>query len=516
MVQELNNSSTIIGQPKSLKVKLFKHQLAMLYRCLNIEKENYSFGVMCDIAGTGKTAVIISLILSDLALNKKSRNLVIVPQNLCIQWVEEVQKFSDLKVKLFTEYHDISELMFAKKPQEIIDSYHVLVTSSAFYEVVTNIFKQVSIKINRMIFDEIDSIDSLLQFSSFKESQGFYYVEDPDDTEEDLEKMKKIKNHAICDMTWFVSASFYNVIDPKKGYVYGDKVIPLSVLDKIICKCDADFIANSGIRLEEPYVKKYNCKGLVDIYQNCLSPKQLDYINSLSYQEIRHSGKTAETEKECLDIIVKNIYEKIMSGLESLKSLETSKKKSDVIRNSIEEITKQINFNEKLLDFFHSTIHSESTCIGSENKLQCILDYNEKYSKQNPESKTKLYFLQKIIDSIDITKDKYIIFTDFVSSFKILSILLDKKNIKYQNLQGGNIQDIDSIIKNYKNGDTCILLIDSSSPVCVGLNLENTTDILMIHHTNETMYNQIVGRAQRGKRNTRLNVHILLNENESI
>ena len=50
----LNNKSILYNQPDDINIKLKKHQLAMLNKCLEIEKNN-NMGIMRDKPGAGKT-----------------------------------------------------------------------------------------------------------------------------------------------------------------------------------------------------------------------------------------------------------------------------------------------------------------------------------------------------------------------------------------------------------------------------------------------------------------------------
>ena len=91
--------------------------------------------------------------------------------------------------------------------------------------------------------------------------------------------------------------------------------------------------------------------------------------------------------------------------------------------------------------------------------------------------------------------------------------MLERENIKYVELDGGNITSIDRDISNYKNGEVRVLMTNSSLYGC-GMNLQNTSDIVLLHKTNISMKEQVIGRAQRPGRTSRLNVWELLHENE--
>ena len=77
----------------------------------------------------------------------------------------------------------------------------------------------------------------------------------------------------------------------------------------------------------------------------------------------------------------------------------------------------------------------------------------------------------------------------------------------------GSTGRITKIIEQYKGNELDILLLNSRY-FGSGLNLENTTDIFMFHKMNESIENQVIGRAQRPGRTQVLNVYRLLYHNE--
>ena len=57
----LNNTSVKYEQPNDINIILKNHQLAMLYKCMEIEKKS-NICIMRDKPGAGKTYVILSFI----------------------------------------------------------------------------------------------------------------------------------------------------------------------------------------------------------------------------------------------------------------------------------------------------------------------------------------------------------------------------------------------------------------------------------------------------------------------
>ena len=91
--------------------------------------------------------------------------------------------------------------------------------------------------------------------------------------------------------------------------------------------------------------------------------------------------------------------------------------------------------------------------------------------------------------------------------------LLKKYNIKFIELDNGNISDINKNVYEYNFGNIHVLLLNSNLFGC-GLNLEITTDILFLHKTQHELQTQIIGRAQRPGRSNKLSVWFLMHENE--
>ncbi len=107
---------------------------------------------------------------------------------------------------------------------------------------------------------------------------------------------------------------------------------------------------------------------------------------------------------------------------------------------------------------------------------------------------------------------KILIFSSFENTFTQIIPILGKLNINFDYIKGNGNQ-INSIINKYKTGNINVLLINTRN-YGSGMNLENTTDIIMFHKFDTQMENQVIGRAHRLGRIQPLNVYYLLHENE--
>jgi hypothetical protein len=127
---------------------------------------------------------------------------------------------------------------------------------------------------------------------------------------------------------------------------------------------------------------------------------------------------------------------------------------------------------------------------------------------------SKSKFLNNYIESLKDNNNKIIIFSDYSSVFQHIESICDKYEIKYVDLDKGNIKDIDTAVSEYKFGDAKILLSNSTLFGC-GMNFENSSDILFVHKMDKDMEQQVIGRAQRMGRKSVLNIIYLEYENES-
>ena len=108
---------------------------------------------------------------------------------------------------------------------------------------------------------------------------------------------------------------------------------------------------------------------------------------------------------------------------------------------------------------------------------------------------------------------KILVFSDFVAIFDKLEVYFKDNKIKFTKISGSSKIIYNKII-NYKSNVVDVLLLNSKT--CgSGLNLENTTDIIIYHQVNKDLQAQIIGRALRPGHEGELNVHKLLNESEN-
>ena len=107
---------------------------------------------------------------------------------------------------------------------------------------------------------------------------------------------------------------------------------------------------------------------------------------------------------------------------------------------------------------------------------------------------------------------KILVFSSHDNTFSQIIPELDLIGVNYKSLKGNSFQ-ISSIQDKFRNGELDVLLVNVQN-YGSGLNMENTTDIIMMHKIDDATKKQVIGRAQRLGRSTPLNVWTMLYENE--
>ena len=558
---KLNENSKTVKQPKQFVGELRQHQLAMFYRALSIEKQQseFAFGFLADRAGTGKTPVVISLMLADLQVGYTDRQtLIVCPQNIMKQWISEIDRFSGgvLTVRELN-YNDVSDIT-STGSLVTLRGYNVLMITQTFFETMTASLSSNGSTIYRIVYDEIDTMDK--DISMFKEKKDMIK-----ERRESLIKQNQNKDIHILDreridfvppmidrglinrITWFVSASIYNMIDPKTGFFFLGKQIPNSELQNLFVKCHNYFIDDNLPPMEDEEEVVYRCDCVADAFSNFLSVDQLDAMNSLSYDEVKLTSRrrVPNTDLELMTMLVKQYYTEMDEIVDVISECEKKMEKMNIreddtrhpIMVTIIKKEKKFDFNKKVVSGLHTISHrinTEHVSGGSRNgdtehncqdEQECTIKALEVLYNSTV-ANSKLSVLREILKEIkrDTPIPKILIFSDFQGSFKHIPRILDESDIKldYEDMCKGSPEGIAKAVSLYK-GDLVVvpprnvnvLFIHSRLDGC-GLNLENTTHLIFLHRTDDRLRDQILGRAQRQGRVGVLKVISLYNENEDI
>ena len=597
------NSKKYNINPDRFKIKLHPHQLTLLQACINFENnkiylkqfknlvDNYNvaendyiktnMAIIGDKVGSGKSYVILALILENKYIHNSQiesyglnnifinitspletykTNLLVIPHNLYYQWVKYIKNIADdnFKYKLICRKKNLQEFILDTKK---LNDYDLILVTDTNFKIISNLILINNIKINRLIFDEIDSLNIP---SNKKLNSNFY---------------------------WFITASYSNLLFPK-GYGFFDKRLNVYIRKAsglnnkgyitdlftnifynmkeefshlLVIKNDDDYIDKSfNIPIPNQYI--IECKdpistillnGIVDKNViNCLNAN-----NNKGAIELFNSRQKI-TEENIINIVIEKFIDQIkniniqieayrqmifntdidLNIRERNSRIEKLEEKKNKLDTKINDIKKRIN-NNNLCSICYEDIKDKTLvkCCSNIFCFKCInLWLCQKAScplcKKNLKE-DELYLIQEndneikneIVNTNEINKNfdklqnleillknkkegsKYLIFSEYDISFENIIKIFENK-YKYSYLKG-NKYVIQRILNDYKEGDLDILLVNIHN-YGSGLNLENTTDIVMFHKFDANIENQVIGRAQRFGRKESLNIHYLLNQNE--
>lgn len=109
---------------------------------------------------------------------------------------------------------------------------------------------------------------------------------------------------------------------------------------------------------------------------------------------------------------------------------------------------------------------------------------------------------------------KILIFSEYDNSFnsKIIN-KLETHKLRHGKIKGNGMV-INSVLRKYRGEELDVLLVNSRY-FGAGINLENTTDIIILHRMGADLEKQVIGRAQRLGRTTSLRIWKLYYNNEA-
>ena len=164
--------------------------------------------------------------------------------------------------------------------------------------------------------------------------------------------------------------------------------------------------------------------------------------------------------------------------------------------------------------------NGKSTAKAEPTQKQILEDFisnsqaNDKYTNLEKIIEYKMKYFPK-------NKRKILIFSEHEGSFNAkLTGLLDKFKVVYSRIKGTSAS-INKTLREYrgedlKSGDKEIdVLLINSRFFGAGLNLQNSSDIIILHRQGADILHQIIGRAQRIGRSDSLNIWKLYHNNEA-
>jgi hypothetical protein len=258
-------------------------------------------------------------------------------------------------------------------------------------------------------------------------------------------------------------------------------------------KAKEEAIKRSNERIEEIKHKIHSIEERIKQSQFC----------EICYDDINNPSIT----KCCQSVFC---FECLIMALSSVNNCPKCRSQLNIdqlilIRNKIESIKENIEKPDE-------PIEPEEIYKKEIDELIITSEQHDKYTNLEKilESRKKLF------DSLPADRQKkykILIFSEYDNSFnsKVINIL-NRLNLSSDKIKG-NSMIINKVLTNYKEGNLNVLLVNSRY-FGSGINLENTSDVIIMHRMGADLQKQVIGRAQRLGRTFPLHIWKLYNSNE--
>lgn len=494
-------------------------------------------------------------------LQKKSgihTNLLVIPHNLTNQWKTYIEAFSDNLKYAIINKKTIEDFLEDKVN---VEDYNLIVVTSTYYNKFATFFSNKNLKFQRIIYDEVDSLN--IPVCRMIDTRFIWFVTASYGNvlyPRGYTKWEPTLNRYVWCANGIVHSGFIKniLLDIWQN-------VPLKLSKLLIIKNNDEYIENSN-HLPEIIKNIIKCRtpnsirilnGIVD--RNIIECLNADDIQG-AINNVSSSNKGSE--ENIIELMIQKYNKAITNFTIKLNYCQHYIYDNENDKQSeIAKITNKIKENETKINLIKQRINESETCSicyeDIENKtitrccqnsfcFKCInlwlmrsaicpickstLDSRNIYSVVNdltsniPMEVEEESFDNTICDKHDKYKNleillqnkregaKFLIFSNYDSSFTSIYSIMDKLNIKYVHLKG-NANVIKCMVDKYKTGDTDILLVNTRH-YGSGLNLENTSDIIMFHKFDTEIEKQVIGRAHRIGRTDPLNIWYFLYENE--
>ena len=598
---------------------------------------NSSVGIIGDNVGSGKTYVALSLIAEGeifsneevetqhhyygrvqtivkkpVSLDKNLNiDVIVVPHNILSQWVDalenttlkymvyqkknviskfledtfsdEIKQYDDFSVKNWISYKYNPNLFDKNKLENAFNNYDVVLVSSTKFNEFHNIVY--SYKVNRLIFDEADTIN-IAGCPTLKNNFTWFITS----TYENLlysrgRTLYVTSNGELSDVWQGSYVDYYNESMnrqversritgiSKTGYIRDTcyniaRLASTELMCSLVLKNHPDFV-KSSFQLNEPRRFWIEC----DYDRRLFIVKDFvsgEVLSRLSAGDIAGAIERIDCEKvssneNLVDVVTRDISKNLHNAELELKmkyqivfsskkakeeSIARAEEKVVELRSKIDNIRDKV-LKEDLCPVCYDEVQNVTltSCCNTKYCLECITMCSQKGNKACPFCraplnmkdliiltdevnigggsapkklfKDKIHAVKKIISDAKATQNpnfKLLIFADYDASFDNLINTLSDFGLKYFTIKGTS-NTISKNIANYKsvnphNPDKLDVLLLNSNHCGSGINLENTTDLIIYHDMTDSKITQIIGRAQRPGRTSILNIWRLLHDYE--
>lgn len=523
-----------IAQPSGVNISLFPHQLKSIEDMARLEQSgevelttgmfiDTRVGLLSDMPGYGKTLSMLGLIdrtkLEDLPtthavekvkphdfvrlhrvemLKTMRASLVLVNVSIISQWITELERTT---LKYF----------YISKPSEIEDKdlhdFDVVLVSNNVYNMFAPAYKKFCWK--RFIIDEPASFKLSMEPTHAR----FYWLITGTPNELYLRRRTGFLNDLLPDND---STDIFSYIILRNDEQLVKASYDMPVTQNTHYKCCGNIAALFEGLLPDHLIEKieaYNISGVLDDLN--VSTTQDDTSQSLVNIFRERKCKRMEELQRELDINSNTRTSDRMQLLETHISRFEERLAKYIHIQSCLVCTQRLD-EPVLLSCCQNIFCDKCTgthcpiCRGMEFvkypvRVNSPFDEKEEFPDEEPQRLHKLLQMMNIVG--DAKDKKILIFSNYNETFTIIKKCLDEKKLIYLELKGTK-EKRDNTIDAYKTGQVNILLLNTIHSGA-GLNLQETTDIIIFHRIHEYQKIQVIGRANRIGRKVPLHVHYL-------
>ena len=487
-------------------------------------------------------------------------NIIVVSHSLIKQWSRYIETF-DNKMKLYV----VNTTRSMDTIEDIYRNVDIVIVSANFYRTFQLYSSENQLSFLRVIFDEVDTAYTP---SARKIPARFYWFM----TASYMNVLDPYPNHRRDQH--YSSGITNNVF--AKG-IFGGLMKTMNELDsrcleRLVVKNNDDFVKQSFV-LEEPCTVVVKCHETAQLrilsgitHRNILmSLNAGDERTAISLMNPNNVGD----ETSIVSIVLRDFRKRLstmhakISYLDNLNDVQHDDISSEVrvrrdsrkhkLKMDIFDMEKKISLIEERIisteacSICYSDIENRTitNCCQNSFCLKCILTWidhksicplcksaltseklfvstNSKKDTNNcrdesvirSKHETLRYLLQKLIvnyETDDTYVHKILICSEYDNSFTSITTLLDGLEIRYGFLKGNGTN---KTVNEFTNGCSLNVLLINAKSYGSGLNLQNTTDVILMHRMKEDIEKQVIGRAQRPGRSRKLNIWKLYYSNE--
>jgi SNF2 family DNA or RNA helicase len=472
--------------------------------------------------------------------------LLVVPHTLCAQWEDYVVRFgSSLRYRIVSRAKHAAALGRAE-----IEAADLIVVTSSFYNSVVAVLNMHRLKVRRCVYDEADALaiascqPASALFTWFVTASYGNLVHPRGCLSSAVGGGNDASHHTGVRGTGYIKALFTDlhpdvarvlVVKNRDGFVARSMQLPEPIVQHVRCATPMSIRVLRGV-VDDSIIRCLSAGDVASALQHVQASNRgsEDNIVSLLLGKLQRQLRVLDSR-----IAVESAVE-VESEAERDSELSRLRRRRDDLEARMRLVRERIVGCDTCCICYDDIVNKAVLpCCSNAFCFTCVskwLTLNQQCPLcKAPALPSRLLLVEadgpggdhdaldrpKVLDKLQhleriVTADgaKCLVFSSFENTFDEVVAMLDRVGVRHRSLKG-NQATVGSIVDGYKRrGDVDVLLVNTHN-YGSGLNLENTTDIVLMHRLDGEIERQVVGRATRWGRSAPLRVWHLLYENEA-